>query len=97
MEEISQNKKSSKLKVYIFLFILALGLGIYGYFWIQKNKALRLEAESAIIRAEKYDALKITITEERQRCEGFIAQKEGNFGSFEYCKGFIQWANSVEN
>ena len=81
-----------KWKAYFVLIIILLGAGLYGYFWYQKTNALRVEAESVILKAEKFDGLNAALQAEQDRCKDFIVQKEGDFGSFEYCKKFILWA-----
>ena len=87
-----QKKGSLKWKAYFVLIIIVLGAGAYGYFWYQKTNALRAEAKTALLKAEKLDGLRGAIQAEQDRCKDFIAQKEGDFGSFEYCKKFINWA-----
>lgn len=91
-----ETKKSGSLKwkVYLLLFFIVLGAVAYGYFWYEKTNALRNEAEQVIEWAQKFDVLQSAIKDERARCEQFIAQKEGDFGIFEYCKKFLNW---VEN
>jgi uncharacterized protein HemX len=90
----AQNRKNSiKWKVYFVLIIILIGAGAYGYYWYKQTSQLRNEAQAVIGRAEKFDVLESSVNAERDRCEKFIAQKEGDFGSFEYCKKFIGWAD----
>lgn len=90
----SKKKGSLKRKVYLILVIIVLGAGIYGYYWFRATQQLRLEAQDVIEKVAKYDTLQAVIQTERDRCEKFITQEEGDFGSFEYCKKFIQWVNN---
>jgi|GEM_PF-1362526 len=89
-----KKKGSFKRKIYLILFIVLVGAALYGYYWFRTTQQLRLEAQDAIEKAVKYDTLQTAIQAERNRCEKFISQEEGDFGSFEYCKKFIQWANN---
>lgn len=95
MQNMPKKERVPKWKIYLILFFLIIGVGIYGYFWYQRNNTLLTKAQSAMERAGQYDALKTMIIDERQRCESFIAQKTGDFGSFEYCQKFIQWTNKL--
>ncbi len=100
-EQIEQSapkrKKSSKFKLILILVLLALvlGAGAYGYFWIRSTQKARTEAQSVIKDAEQYNLLKEKIQSEKSRCENFISQKEGDFGSFEYCQKYIDWADAL--
>jgi len=93
----SKPKKKGKLKwkIYLILLLLLVGGVVYGYYWYQGTNTLRLEAKNVVEQANKYDALKTNIINESQRCKGFISQEQGDFGSFEYCKKFIQYANNL--
>jgi len=89
-----KKKGSLKWKVYLALVIALLGAGAYGYYWLNQTRALRQEAVIVIQKAEKFDVLKSAVEEEQARCENFITQKQGDFGSFEYCKKFVDWATA---
>ncbi|MBU0999353.1 hypothetical protein KKG24_03570 [Patescibacteria group bacterium] len=92
----SEPKKTSlKWKIYAVLLVILLGAGAYGYWWRQKTNTLRVEAEAVIEQAQRYDTLQSAVKNERTRCENFIAQKEGDFGSFEYCKKLIDWSDTL--
>jgi len=94
--EAKLSKKGSwKWKVYLVLALVILGAGAYGYFWYEKTSALRSEAEQVIGQAQKFETLQNAVKDERARCEQFIAQKEGDFGSFEYCKKFLDWVQNT--
>ncbi|MDP3965096.1 MAG: hypothetical protein Q8Q20_05610 [bacterium] len=88
-------KFTMKRKISLFLILLViLGIG-YGFFWIKQTNTLRADAENVIEQANQYEAVKTEITTEKSRCEGFISQQQGDFGSFEYCTKFIEWANTL--
>ncbi len=95
--EGGSKKISLKTKAYLALAVVALVASGYGYWWIQKTNDLRKEAEGIAQQAQKYETLKSAVKSERARCENFIAQKEGDFGSFEYCKRFIDWTDNVSD
>ncbi|MFT7557499.1 MAG: ABC-type phosphate/phosphonate transport system permease subunit [Planctomycetota bacterium] len=87
-------KKKRKWKWYLLLIILA-GI-VYGYFWYQGVHKRDISAQEALQMQETYSALINALDSEYSRCKGFIAQETGNFGSFEYCKGFLDWAERVK-
>ena len=86
-------KRSWKVKLVLVLIII--GLLIFLYFWFVNSLKLRNQAQEVINRAENYQVLEDYLNQEYDRCQEFIAQKEGDFGSFEYCQGFIDWANEA--
>jgi len=99
MEEIKKERKYKGKIILIFLLIL-LGLGTYGYFWYSNITKTNIQAklvlsENAKLKTELQNQidLKDAINSEKIRCQEFISQKEGDFGDFEYCKNFIDWAN----
>lgn len=93
--ENKPKKDSLKWKVYLVLSVIVFAAGAYGYWWFQNTNALRVEAEAVVGQAQKYETLQSAVNNERTRCENFIAQKEGDFGSFEYCKKFIDWTDTL--
>ncbi len=94
--EIKTKKQGSlKWKIYAVLALIAFGVGSYGYFWLQKTNDLRAEAIEVVERAKNYDVLLSKVEDELDRCEKFISQKEGDFGSFEYCKKYIDWTETL--
>jgi hypothetical protein len=95
MENTQKASWSLKWKVYFILFLIIVGAGIYGYFWLIKTMDLRAEAEKSVMHAKYYDTLRSSIEFEWNRCNVFIAQEQGDFGSFEYCKKFINWADGL--
>jgi uncharacterized protein HemX len=88
-----KKKGSLKFKVYLILILLIVGLGAYGYYWFKETNILRIEAQEVINKAQQYDTLYSVVNEERKRCQNFITQEKGDFGSFEYCKKFIDWTD----
>ncbi len=96
LNSVEPKKKGSlKVKILLVFLVLVIGAGVYGYFWAKKTNALRSEAINTIEKAEKFDTLKSKIDFERERCKNFIVQEQGDFSSFEYCKKFIDWSESV--
>lgn len=95
IEAKTPKKRSWRWKMYTVLLVLIIGAGAYGYWWFQNTNALRVEAEAVMGRAQKYETLQSAVKNERTRCENFIAQKEGGFGSFEYCKKLIDWTDML--
>jgi uncharacterized protein YpmS len=96
-KKINMNKNNWKNKFLIILIlILALSI-VYVYFQHQFTQKLKSEARQVIERAEMYDIVSEKINSERSRCENFIIQEEGDFGSFEYCRKFINWSDGWRN
>ncbi len=98
-EIYSERGSFSKIKriIIIILLILVFIFGIYLYFWIRSTQKIQVEAKNTIENAIKYNILKEKIEKEKSRCENFISQQEGDFGSFEYCKKFIDWEYELKN
>jgi len=99
--EPKTKKMKMKSKIIIIFLIIALSLAGYGYYWFIGVKKLQQNAfnivnENASLKeqAKKLETLNGSLTDEYNRCEKFISQSVGDFGSFEYCKTFIQWINS---
>ncbi len=91
----AKKQEFQKWKVYLVLVAIVVGAGIYGYSWLQETKQLRAQAIEVVERAQNYDVLLSKVEDEKDRCETFISQKEGDFGSFEYCKKFIDWTKTL--
>ncbi len=89
---MEEQTKSSKGKWYLILFIIILVGAGYSYYYVTSTAKLRTEAQSVVAKAQSYDALRERIQAETDRCKTFITQSEGDFGSFEYCKKFIEWS-----
>ena len=79
-------------KFLLILGLLIIGAGVYGYFWYKNIQKTQLEANGVIDKANKYQSLQTAIDDENQRCQEFISQEEGDFGSFEYCKEYLKWS-----
>jgi len=95
-------KKPIKWKKWFIMFLLILILGLTGYiyYWydnilqLQKQAEISIKKSSSVIQeANLYKNLKESIQNEYNRCQEFISQKEGDFGSFEYCKRYIEWTS----
>jgi len=75
--------------------LIFVGFLICFYFWFTNTLVLRHQAQEVVNQAENYQFLEDYIDQEYNRCQEFIVQKEGDFGSFEYCKNFIEWVNEA--
>ncbi len=95
IETKTKKKSSYKRRLLFIMFIIIFAGSGYGYFLYTSTQKLRAEAQGIIKKADKYDSLFSEIKAEHNRCENFITQQEGSFGSFEYCKKFIEWANKI--
>lgn len=99
MEDLNIKKpKKWKLYIQLFLLLVIVGAGIYGYFWytgvvkLQNTAQVNLEKMDILQQnSNKYEQIKKTVQSEYQRCQSFISQSEGDFGSFQYCQKYIQW------
>lgn len=94
-ETTPRKKTSFKRRALVIVLVIFLAAAIYGYFWYISTQKLRLEAQGVIEKADRYDLLSAEVQKERSRCENFISQKEGDFGSFEYCQKYIDWADTL--
>jgi len=90
----SSKRKKVKLIFFIVLIVIIFSLGLYGYLWVLSTQKMRIEAQNTIRDAQNFKSLEEKIKTEKSRCENFISQKEGDFGSFEYCQKFIDWTNT---
>jgi len=86
---------STKTKIYIGLAVAGVILLGLGYWWISSLMNQAAEGQVMSDKAAQYDVLLNDIDVERDRCEKLISQQEGEFGDFEYCKQYVEWANSV--
>lgn len=87
--------KKVKIITIVIIVLGVISFGVYGYFWFQSTKNIRAEAEAVVGDAKQYNLLKDKIQTENSRCKNFISQKEGDFGSFEYCKKYIKWSEMI--
>lgn len=85
-----------KIKLYLILIVLVLVLTLFGYYWLSGIIRENEQAKAVLSDSEKYQMIKKSISDETDRCEKFISQSQGDFGSFEYCKKFIDWTNSQQ-
>jgi predicted negative regulator of RcsB-dependent stress response len=86
-----RNKKFVLAIVILFVVVF-----LVGFFWLQRTNKLLNEAEAIKEQVIQYDILIKSIEEENNRCQEFISQKEGDFGSFEYCKKFVDWVEKLQ-
>lgn len=86
-----------KIKLYLILIVIVFALALFGYYWL--SGVFRENEQAKIMNSDsnKFQMIKKSISDETDRCEKFISQSEGDFGSFEYCKKFINWVNSQES
>lgn len=85
----------TKSKIYIVVAIVGVVLIGVGYWWISSLMNQAAEGQLLSDKAAQYDVMLDNIDIERDRCEKLISQQEGEFGDFEYCKQFVEWADSV--
>ena len=85
-----------KKKVITAALILLVILAFIGYFLLSGILKENAQAKIVLSQSEKYQMIKKSILDEYDRCQGFISQSKGDFGSFEYCKRFIDWTNSQQ-
>lgn len=95
MAEKQTQKKPFPLKpvVAVAAIVLVLGIFAYIYLWYTNTAQKAAQADAALTEAANYKVLSGQIEAELTRCRAFIAQEQGEFGQFEYCKRFINWAN----
>jgi hypothetical protein len=84
-----------KKKIAFFLILLLLGFISFGYYWFSGIMKENMQAKTVLSESKKFQLVKDAVLKENNRCQVFITQKEGDFGSFEYCKKFIQWSKNV--
>lgn len=91
-----KRRTSWRTRIILALLVIIVGAGAYGYFWYQQTLSLRQEAQEVVEEARKFSDLNRNIESEYERCQDFIAKRTGEFGSFEYCRRFIQWVDDNE-
>ena len=89
----AQKSRGNKFWLSLVLILIIIGAGWYIYAWFQSVQARDAAARQYVTDAQNFQALRETIQQEYSRCENFIAQQKGDFGSFEYCRRFIDWVN----
>lgn len=103
MTEETLNSPSLKKRLKaIFSLILILALlasSTYLFVWVNDIKKREIEVSKLSLETEQNIQELISgkratelIYREFNRCQSFITDEQGNFGQFEYCKGFIGWA-----
>jgi flagellar basal body-associated protein FliL len=93
---------SMKIKLTVLILIIVLSIAGFAYYWYsgvvsKDKKASSVLSEIQVLREQSnhYKTTLKSISDEKNRCQVFITQKEGDFGSFEYCKKFIDWVKNV--
>lgn len=94
-------RKRRKGVAFVFFIVICIAGAVgYGYYWyagvqeIQEKASAVIEENIALkAQANELDTIKSNVSAEYFRCQAFISQSTGDFGSFEYCKKFIEWAN----
>lgn len=96
---MAEDKPKKKFPFRIVFFIIVclsiLGVVWYGYYWYTNTVSKSRQAEKVLVDSQNYQILSSQINTELARCQAFIAQEQGEFGQFEYCKRFINWANAA--
>jgi hypothetical protein len=87
-----------KKRVVILLVLIGMVTIAYGYYSYISLMRQVTDAENILSENVRLTALngvlettRTAAQEEYTRCQDFISQREGDFGSFEYCKHFIDW------
>jgi len=88
-------RKRIKLKLIATIILLAVGFGGYGYMWYKNTRKIRTEALQILDETIQLRLLHETVANERARCSSYVTLNEGIFAEFEYCKKFIEWADSI--
>ena len=82
----------------ILLLVSMLGLGIFRVYQYKQWHTVALQAiEERNLQNEELKSLKNvkeSVTSELERCKNFLSLEEGEFGEFQYCQKFIEWASA---
>ena len=76
----------------IILVLFLTGVGVYHF--VQVRKMFR-QAREFSIKEQQFNQITKSINDQYKTCQNLISQQQGNFGSFEYCKQYIEWANTL--
>ena len=87
----------SRIKPYLILGSTIIIIAGTAYFWGLRSSFLNLEkeAQANIQKAEDFDNLKAKLSKQKTECLEYLAQEEGNFEEFSFCRKFINWADSL--
>lgn len=88
----------SRIKPYLILGLTILVIATGAYFWGLRSSMLSLEkeAQANIQKAKDFDSLKTKLSKQKNDCLEYLAQEEGNFEQFSFCRKFIDWTDSLE-
>lgn len=90
----AKKPSSWKIRLWGILAVIVIAAGAYGYFWFTNVSEQLAEAQTVTANAQKFETINASLTAERDRCEVFITQGQGNFGEFEYCQRFLDWSET---
>ncbi len=103
-QKFSGTSKVTTLKKGLYFFVVALLISLisFGYYKYVQYSNWRTEAIRAIEKVSadtaQLEALQLIQDEveaEANRCKDFISQQQGEFGEFQYCQNFIDWAEKI--
>lgn len=98
------NKLVSNLKLFLIALVLGIGILLVGYAYLWLDDVAKKQQEAVAVLSRKnglevelkdYGLVKSKIFEQISTCQTLIAQGSGDFSQFEYCKKYIEWANSL--
>jgi len=86
---------SAKNKILLIL-VLLIGISLFvSSFYLRRILLENEEAQLLKGNTEQLAQIQSSITDEYNRCTGFLLQEEGEFAQFEYCKQFISWVDTT--
>lgn len=80
-----------KVLLLILLVIIFAGL-IYFFVWYAKVQKVYKQSKTITMDYDQLANMQEIIQNEYDRCQSFISQQQGDFGSFEYCKKYLEWS-----
>ncbi len=83
----------SRIKPYLILGSTIVVIAGGAYFWGLRSSLLTLEkeAQANIQKAKDFDSLKTKLSKQKNDCLEYLAQEEGNFEQFSFCRKFVDW------
>lgn len=87
----------SRIKPYLILGSTIVVIAGAAYFWGLRSSLLSLEkeAQANIQKAKDFDSLKTRLSKQKNECLAYLAQEEGNFEQFSFCRKFKDWTDSL--
>lgn len=89
----SNNPRMKKISLLILLAIIIIAV-IWVLSWYTKTQKTYRQSQSIVLDYEKWAHVQETIQQEYDRCQQFISQQQGDFGSFQYCEKFLEWSKA---